>query len=146
MNINWQFYKFNAIKAELLYAILKLRQDAFIIEQFCPYDDIDNKDKSALHLVGMYKGKVAAYCRIFTLDVYYKGYASIGRIAVSNEFRGKKIGNLLMEKAIENLKNHPIKIESQCYLEGFYKRFGFKNIGKMYSLDGILHQIMVKST
>lgn len=146
MKLKWHLYKFNAINAELLYSILKLRQDAFIIEQFCPYDDIDFKDKNAKHLVALDKGKVVAYCRIFGKNVYYKGYASIGRIAVSDGYRGQKIGILLIEKAIKFLKNAPIKIESQCYLEGYYSRFGFKKYGKIYSLDGILHQIMIKST
>jgi len=146
MKLDWRFYKFNAINAELLYAILKLRQDAFIIEQFCPYDDIDFKDGKAIHLVGFQKGNLAAYCRIFKKDLYYKGYTSIGRIAVSSKYRGQKIGVLLIEKAIAYLKKEPIKIESQCYLEGFYSKFGFKKEGKIYSIDGILHQIMIKLT
>lgn len=144
MQIVWKLYSFNDLNTSLLYEILKIRQEIFIVEQFCPYNDIDNKDEKAKHLCGFIDDNLVAYSRIFETGIYYDNYAAIGRIVINKNFRGKQIGAKLMKESIAQLPNVEIKIEAQCYLEQFYTKYGFVKKGKSFAWDGILHYAMIR--
>ncbi len=130
-----------------LYDLLALRSEVFVVEQNCPYQDPDHKDRRAWHCQGIHEGELAAYTRIFDLDQSFQGFLSIGRVVVSPRFRKYGFGKEIMEYSIREcyrrFGNHPIKIGAQSYLERFYSELGFRTTGPEYLEDGIPHKIMV---
>ena len=74
-------FKYQDLSPDRLYEILKLRSEVFVVEQKCAYQDLDNKDEKALHLVGEENNKIIAYTRIFKKGDFFK-YSSIGRVLV----------------------------------------------------------------
>jgi len=140
--MEWKLKKFNELNCEELYNILKLRTEVFIVEQKCPYQDADRKDQKSLHLYLEDNGEVVAYSRILPKGVSYDK-ASIGRIIVKKEYRGKGLSREMILKAInyieEILKETEIKIQAQAYLFDFYGSLGFKGISEEYLEDNIPH-------
>jgi|TARA_B110000305_G_C19130036_1_gene488461 ElaA protein len=139
-------YSYNELTTNQLYEILKLRAEVFVVEQNCAYQDLDNKDNKALHLIGERNNKIIAYTRIFKKGDYFTN-SSIGRVLVKKEFRKKEIGKVIMQKSIETIKKDPkeekIEISAQKYLTKFYKDLGFKKTGKEYLEDNIPHIKMI---
>ena len=137
---------FNELTPQLLYTAIKLRQDVFIIEQDCIYDDLDNLDQKCHHLFMMVDGKTAGYSRIVPPGVKFEE-SSIGRIIIAPGFRNQKLGYTLVKKSIkETLRLYPaldIKIEAQAHLENFYKYLDFETISTPYDVDGIPHIQMI---
>jgi ElaA protein len=116
------FYQFNELKNQDLYSILRLRSEVFVIEQNCIYQDIDNKDQIALHVIGEVENKIVAYTRIFKSGDYFKN-ASIGRVIVKKSYRNKNYGKKIMDlsiKRIIKLKENTIELSAQKYLIKFY--------------------------
>ena len=144
MEINTYIY--NELTTNQLYNILKLRAEVFVVEQNCAYQDLDNKDNKALHLIGEINNEIIAYTRIFKKGDYFTN-SSIGRVLVKKEFRKKELGKVIMEKSIEiikkNTKEEKIEISAQKYLTKFYKDLGFKKTGKEYLEDNIPHIKMI---
>lgn len=129
-----------------LYEVLRLRSEVFVVEQDCVYQDIDNKDQKAIHIIGFENDTVVAYTRFFKPGDYFE-QASIGRVVVLPKHRGKDHGKEIMQKSIDFAKEQgfpSINISAQCYLDKFYTDLGFKATGKKYLEDGIPHQEMVK--
>ena len=139
---------FSELSIEELYAVLRLRSEVFVVEQDCVYQDIDNKDQKALHIIGSKNGKVVAYTRIFKPGDYFSK-ASIGRVVVTENEREFGYGHTILKYAIkvinDKLNEKTIKLSAQTYLQNFYKSHGFKKTGKEYLEDGIPHIAMVKS-
>lgn len=143
MDINWQIKSFGALSAADLYEILRLRNEVFVVEQNCPYQDVDGKDLKSIHLMAFDKGRLAAYCRLLPDGVSFPEH-SIGRVITQADYRGSGLGRQLMEKAIktarETLFGHvPIRIGAQFYLKRFYESFGFVQTSTIYLEDGIEH-------
>jgi ElaA protein len=117
----------------------------FIVEQNCAYQDIDDMDASAKHVMLFDKDVLAAYARILPPGISYKEPA-IGRVVVKKTFRGKDLGKLLMKQCIDQLQdtytNSEIVISAQSYLLKFYSDLGFKAEGKEYLEDDIPHSKM----
>mgnify|MGYP001157411578 FL=1 len=143
--MEWSFRKYEELTLSELYELLKLRTSVFVVEQNCPYQDLDGKDSQATHLLG-YKKKLIAYSRIFPPGTIDKEHASIGRIITTKQERGKGIGFNLVKKSIGFCKEHfgdqIIKISAQVYLKKFYNQCGFVEKGKIYLEDGIPHCAM----
>ena len=120
---------FESLTTKELYAILRLRAEVFVVEQDCVYQDIDNKDKIALHVIGYFNNSIAAYTRLFDTNTYFKD-ASIGRVVVRKKFRSKGFGIDIMQASINAIATHynqtKIKISAQTYLIKFYTDLGFK--------------------
>lgn len=132
---------FHDLTTEQLYKILKLRQDVFIIEQDCIYEDIDNLDQQSIHLLLMDGEKLAAYSRIVPADVKYNE-PSIGRIISSSDYRRKGLGREIVKHSLNYLRDRGesvARIEAQAHLRDFYSSFGFEPEGEIYDLDGIPH-------
>ena len=144
MKIN--VYKYQDLGKDKLYEMLKLRSEVFVVEQNCAYQDLDNKDQKALHLIVEENDKIIGYTRIFKSGHFYKN-SSIGRVLVKKEYRGKDLGKIIMNKSIEQIKKDSsekkIEISAQKYLLKFYFDFGFKKIGEEYLEDNILHVKMI---
>ena len=145
LDIKVNFFK--DLTSQELYDILQLRSEVFVVEQDCVYQDIDNKDQKALHVIGYKNNRVVAYTRIFKPGDYF-ALASIGRVVVSKIERENKYGYDIMEASInvikELFKENTIKISAQCYLKKFYSNLGFKQLGEEYLEDGIPHIAMIK--
>ena len=143
MTITKTFYE---LDKEDLYQILRLRSEVFVVEQDCVYQDIDNKDKNAIHLYYKENDEIVAYTRIFKAGYYYEN-PSIGRVVVSKKNRGKYLGKKIMIDSIEyikqNIKGEKIELSAQKYLDKFYRDLGFYKIGEDYLEDGIPHQRML---
>jgi ElaA protein len=133
---------FKDLSSEQLYEVLKLRSAVFVIEQNCIYQDMDDKDKKAMHLLGYNGEELMAYARLLAPGISYKE-ASIGRVVVDPDHRGKNSGKELMTKAIEKtlsiFETNEIVISAQQYLEKFYTELGFIKEGEMYLEDDIPH-------
>ena len=139
-------FKYQDLGQERLYEILKLRLEVFVVEQKCAYQDLDNKDEKALHLVGEEKNKIIAYTRIFRKGDFFKN-SSIGRVLVKKEYRNKDYGRIIMRRSIEKLKEDPkeekIELSAQKYLLKFYSELGFEKKGEEYLEDNIPHVKMI---
>lgn len=139
--------QFHELSNSELYEMLQLRAAVFVVEQHCPYQDMDDKDKNCFHLLGYHKGKLVAYARLIPEGVSYENYCSIGRVAVALSMRNKQCGKLLMSHAIDFCKdkfNFYIKISAQAYLERFYQDLGFITVSSPYLEDDIPHIAMVR--
>ena len=130
-----------------LYKILHLRAEVFIVEQDCVYQDVDDKDQKALHVILKKSEEIIGYTRLFWPGDYFKE-ASIGRVVISKKERGNNYGSELMKASIlaisEKMKEKKIKISAQTYLKTFYNNLGFLESGKEYLEDGIPHVAMFK--
>ena len=140
--MEWLFREYEKLTLSELYELLKLRASVFVVEQDCPYQDLDGKDLQATHLLG-YKKKLIAYSRIFPPGTVDKEHASIARIITIKQERGKGIGFKLVKKSVTFCREHfgdqIIKISAQVYLKKFYNQCGFVEKGKIYLEDGIPH-------
>ncbi|MDA0317099.1 MAG: GNAT family N-acetyltransferase [Bacteroidetes bacterium] len=130
-----------------LYKILRLRAEVFIVEQDCVYQDVDDKDQKALHVLLKKSEDIIGYTRLFWPGDYFKE-ASIGRVVISKEERHNNYGSQLMKASIlavsEKMKEKKIKISAQTYLKKFYNNLDFLESGKEYLEDGIPHIAMFK--
>lgn len=140
--MKWSIKKFEELSVQELYAILQLRSKVFVVEQNCPYQDMDNTDQVSFHLFCKDADKCIAYARLIPAGITY-AETSIGRVVVDPEYRRKDLGKVLMVKAIENC-NHlfnstHITISAQLYLLRFYNELGFKEVGETYLEDNIPH-------
>ena len=147
--ITWLYKKFADLLPEELYDILQLRNEVFVVEQNCAYQDCDDKDLQAYHLTAWEDDKLAAYTRLFEQGISYSDAASIGRVLTSPDFRKKNLGKELMSKSIEEVYRLfgkvPIKISAQFYLKRFYESFSFVQYSDVYMEDNIEHIAMIKS-
>lgn len=149
MDIVWQWYEFEQLTPHLLYDLLKLRQDVFVIEQNCLYAELDGKDKPGYHLLGRCGETVVATTRVLPPGISYPE-ASLGRVAIHPEWRGKGLGHILLAETLkgiyERLGDGPIRISAQLYLKKYYEAGGFEAIGETYLEDGIPHIAMMRSS
>jgi ElaA protein len=147
--MEWSFKAFKELDNRELYGLLQLRNAVFVLEQNCPYQDADEKDFVAIHVLGFTSEQnLGAYCRILPIGSAYSHSASIGRVVTASQCRGTGVGKVLMGKAIayacENLGYKEITISAQSHLQRFYEGFGFKRTPKKeYLEDNIPHREMV---
>jgi len=144
--INWICKKFDDLSPQELYNIIQLRNEVFVVEQNCVYQDADNKDPHSYHLMGFQNNKLVAYTRLLPPGLAYTE-PSIGRVVTSPAARGGGIGRELMIKSIEQVDQlfgtTSIKIGAQLYLHNFYTSLGFKQTSAVYLEDDIEHVEMI---
>ena len=147
MQIQWTLKTFNELTPYEVYAALQLRNEVFVVEQNCVFQDADNKDQSSFHLLGYHQQKLVAYTRLVPPGLIYDD-PSIGRVVTSPSVRGTGAGKQLMKESIERsyhlFGTKPIKIGAQLYLKKFYEGFGFCQVSEIYIEDGIPHIYMIK--
>ena len=143
MIIDWQIKHYGDLSLNEFHDIIALRMKVFVVEQNCPYLDLDGKDKKSYHLIarnGM--GDVIATARILPPGLSYDE-CSIGRVVIDEEVRGQGNGHQLMDEcmkyALLEFGNTPIVISAQKHLENYYGTHQFKSTGKEYLEDGIPH-------
>lgn len=155
--LSWRCAPYAELSLDELYALLQLRSMVFVVEQQCPFLDIDGDDDRAWHLLGWVAdddGQVpgprrvlGAYARLFAPGVKY-AEASVGRVVSHADVRRTGAGRALMAEALRRLDaiapGAPVRIGAQQYLERFYTSFGFVRDGDDYLEDGIVHLEMVR--
>ncbi len=145
--IRTEIYYFQELNIQLLYKILQLRSEVFVVEQNCVYQDMDDKDQQAYHLCLIKKEELIGTCRILDKGISYPKHASIGRVVIAASHRHLGLGYDLMQQALETCKmrypSTPIKISAQSHLQAFYTRLGVEAVGFPYLEDGIPHIAMI---
>lgn len=141
--LNWQFKHYNDLLLNEFHDILALRIKVFVVEQNCPYQELDGKDKKCYHLICRNgKGDVVGTMRILPPGVGYEE-VGLGRIVLDESARGEQQGHEMMKEAMAFSKAEfgdvSIKLSGQKHLEAFYNKHGFKSTGKEYLEDGIPH-------
>lgn len=126
-----------------LHDVLRLRCRVFIIEQNCPFGDVDGEDPQALHLLASSDGVpgIAGYLRC--LPSADGAHVIIGRVVTAPEARASGLGRRLMTEAVAEMRRRfltlPMALSAQSRLERFYVGLGFQRTSPDYMDDGILH-------
>jgi ElaA protein len=140
--LTWLLKKFEDLTPFELYNIMQLRNEVFVVEQNCVYQDADNKDVKAHHFMGWDGDVLVAYTRLLPQGISYTE-ASIGRVVSNPKYRGTGAGRQLMQNSIENtfilFNCNAIKIGAQLYLKKFYESLGFVQCSPEYLEDNIPH-------
>ena len=136
--------RFEELTAEELYEILKIRVSVFVVEQNCPYQEIDDRDKQSFHVYMEDDDGIQAYLRVVDRGVSFDE-VSIGRVIAVKRRCG--IGSRILSEGIKVAKNKlkatTIKIEAQSYAKGLYERQGFNQVSEEFLEDGIPHVLMI---
>ena len=145
--LTWHLKNWQELTATELYGILQLRVDVFVVEQTCPYPELDGKDLKCAHLwVSDDTGRVHACSRLVPPGISYSD-PSIGRVASSLVMRREGLGREVMNRSIQQQRllypGRDIRISAQSYLQKFYESFGFQVEGEEYLEDDSPHKEMV---
>ena len=131
---------FDALSPLELYEILRLRVNVFVVEQNCPYPEVDGRDPAALHLFLRDEDGVHAYLRLLPPGAFFDT-ASLGRVVTRD--RGRGLGRQILEAGIsaarERLGAAALTIEAQTYVRVLYEGFGFRQTSEEFLEDGIPH-------
>jgi len=143
--ITYQAKTFDHLTTHELWALYHLRTAVFVVEQTCYYQEVDQADLTATHLLGTDEtGKLVAYARLMPEGDHVR----IGRVVVAPAARGNGTGRELVTTAIAAAKTHfpqavQIDIQAQAYLQQFYAGYGFQPVSAVYLETGIPHLDMV---
>jgi len=145
--MNFEIKAFDSLSLLEFHDLVALRIQVFVIEQNCPYQDLDGKDKKSFHVIGRDKNdEIKATARILPAGISYPEVA-IGRVVVDPSERGTGAGHSLMNTCMEFIKNQfgavAVRISAQKHLEKFYNQHQFISTGKEYLEDGIPHVEML---
>ena len=140
----WYLKTYDQLSTRELEQIFRLRESIFIVEQKSYFNDIDGKDRDALHLFKKDEDdEIWTYSRI--LD--FNDYVSFGRITVAKNKRGNGSGRMLLDKVFEVINeqfpNKDIHILAMSYLKSFYESYGFEAVSKEYIVDQHPHIDMI---
>jgi ElaA protein len=145
---------FEDLDARTAYDVWRLRQDVFVVEQECPYPDLDGHDvePGTRHLTLEVDGELAGYLRILddpstgsgTATGTGTGTARIGRVLLARAFRGRGLADRLMEAALEEIGDRPSRLDAQVPLAGWYASYGYLVTGPEFLDDGIPHVPMAR--
>ncbi|MCG8563592.1 MAG: GNAT family N-acetyltransferase [Desulfobacterales bacterium] len=146
MAIQWQLTGFDGLDTRTLYGILRLRVDVFVVEQNCPYAEVDGKDldPETFHLWACDTDDIpVAYLRGLGPGLSYPGATSLGRVVVAKGHRGRGLSHELVNRGLdaigERWPGFPVTIGAQEYLKSFYESHGFRAVSPVYLEDGIPH-------
>lgn len=143
---DWRWKAFDALESLEVYEMLKARAEVFIIEQNCLYGDIDGLDAAAWHLfawdTAAERPAIAGYLRVLLPDSNDPD-VRVGRVLTTAGYRGIKLGNALLERAIHHIAQQwprvPVRLHAQAHLQKFYGAFGFEPVSDIHEEDGIPH-------
>ncbi|WP_075181303.1 GNAT family N-acetyltransferase [Pantoea sp. 1.19] len=147
--LQWHDLHQRELSKEDLYALLALRNAVFIVEQACPYQDLDGADLAGenRHLLGRRNGELVACARLLAPDS--DGAAvKIGRVVIAPRARGLGLGRQLMQQALAGCERHwpgrPVALAAQAHLQPFYAGLGFAAQSEIYLEDNIPHLDMLR--
>lgn len=143
METTWTTITFSDLTNIELYKILQVRNEVFIVEQNCPYQDCDEKDFAAYHLCAWQNNQLVAYSRLLPPGISHPENASIGRVLTASSARRQNLGKELMTRSIRKIYTLfgriDIAISAQYYLKNFYELFSFIQVSEIYLEDDIPH-------
>ena len=148
----WEWQAFADLTPAALYAALALRADVFVVEQGCPFQDLDGFDRQAEHLFGWHalqqpERELVAYLRLIAPGGKYDE-PSIGRVITARPYRKRGLGRVAMHEALARAARRypglPVRISAQSRLQRFYASLGFVQASAPYMEDGIPHIQMVR--
>lgn len=142
-----KFKHFQELTSEELYDLLALRVAVFVLEQNCPYQDLDGKDQKSFHLIKRNeKGELIATARVLPAGISYEE-VSIGRFVVAEAARKNGVGLAILKETMAFIRTEfgevAVRISAQQHLTHFYAQVGFSPTGKKYLEDGIPHEEMI---
>ena len=146
--MNWSLKPWCELTTDELYELLALRAEVFVVEQTCPFQDLDGLDRrdGVLHLLGYEEEQLVAYARIMAPGIGDEQGAAIGRVVTSPRSRGGGLGHRLLDEAVTactvRWPAHSIWLGAQAPLQGFYGKHGFVAEGEGYLEDDIPHMGM----
>jgi len=146
--INWFCLSFDDLDTRQLHDILKLRVDVFVVEQNCPYPEIDGLDlhEGVRHLLGYQDGQIIAYARLLPNGLKYN-MPSIGRVIAHPDYRKDGLGHQIMKMALRHAQEiwprRDLFLQAQQHLEAFYTKHGFQSCSDTYLEDNIPHVDMI---
>jgi ElaA protein len=128
---------FDDLDARTAYLLWQLRERVFVVEQECPYLDLDGRDlePATRHVYVDVAGAPVAYLRLLEDPEGIR----IGRVVVDDAHRGQGLAEQLMKAALDVVGERPCRLDAQSYLVGWYRRFGFEACGEEFLDDGIPH-------
>jgi ElaA protein len=146
--IRWHWCTLDELTAAQLHTAFAAREAVFVVEQACAYQELDNWDLGAEHLIAWDCNQVAGYLRVLAPAVRF-AEPSVGRILTAKTHRGTGLGRELVRRGLDHVDaKYPgsqVRISAQLYLERFYRSFGFQPASDPYSEDGIPHIEMLRS-
>jgi ElaA protein len=139
----WIIKSFEELTAKELHLIYKERTAVFVVEQNCPYQEVDDTDLVSIHFFKQLDDRLLAYARL----IPEPDSVRIGRVLVPQSERTHGYGQELMQIVLEYAKLHfpelPIHAQAQAYLQQFYASFGFRPVSEIYLEDDIPHIDMI---
>ncbi len=139
----WRWCSWRDLTVDDAHALFALRQDVFIVEQECAYNDIDGIDPSCEHLLAFDSEAPVACLRLVPPGLRYDDAWSIGRVVTARCARGRGLARDALQRALARLEElapgQPVRLAAQCYLEGFYASLGFVRCSDDFDEDGIPH-------
>ncbi|WP_313078879.1 GNAT family N-acetyltransferase [Pulveribacter sp.] len=145
---HWTWARLDDLPARALHEALALRCRVFVVEQRCPYQDVDEADTRAWHLLGRAAPGAPLRATLRVVDPGVHGAEpAIGRVVIAPEARGAGAGQILMREGMARCRaawpGQAIRISAQAHLQGFYGALGFQTVSPQYVEDGIPHVDML---
>lgn len=144
--LRWHCRRFNELDGASVYALCRLRQAVFVVEQMCPYPDLDGRDPDCLHLYAEDQHGLLACLRIVPPALTDSGCPSLGRVCTAARARSGGYGRQLVQRGLGALAQafpgQDCVIGAQAYLRQFYQSLGFVVFDQPYLEDGIPHFLM----
>jgi len=145
--LRWQWCRLDQLTAAEAHRVFAAREAVFVVEQQCAYQELDELDLGAQHLIAWHDTQVAAYLRVLAPGVKFVE-PSMGRVLTAKAHRGTGLGRDVVRRGLEyvdaNYCGWALRISAQLYLERFYRAFGFAVASDPYSEDGIPHIEMLR--
>lgn len=138
---------FDRLDPESVYAICKIRQDVFVVEQQCPYPDLDGRDvePATRHVLLLAddagSDDLLGYARVLDDGEVWR----IGRVLLAPAARGRGWADRLMSTALAEATGRDVVLDAQSPLVEWYRLFGFEVAGPEFLEDGIAHTPMRRS-
>ena len=131
---------FADLEPAIAYAAWRLRQDVFVIEQDCPYPDLDGRDvePGTRHVLLLEGDDLLGYARVLDDQDVWR----IGRVVLARSARGRGLAEHVMQTAMEVCPGRDVVLDAQSPLVGWYHGFGFAPDGDEFLEDGIPHTPM----
>ncbi|MDQ4053751.1 MAG: GNAT family N-acetyltransferase [Actinomycetota bacterium] len=128
---------FDELDTRTAYAVWRLRQDVFVVEQDCPYPDLDGRDDEpgTRHVLLREGDQLLGYLRVLDDG----DHARIGRVVLAPAARGRGLADPLMRAALAAIGNRPVVLDAQSPLATWYGAYGFEVTGPEFLDDGIPH-------
>ena len=136
MSVRCTAVPFAELDTTTLYAVARLRQEVFVVEQACPYPDLDGRDpEPGTRHVLLEDDGLLGYGRVLDDGDVWR----VGRIVLAPAARGQGLADVVMHTALAVCPGRPVVLDAQAPLAGWYATFGFAVDGPEFLEDGIPH-------